>query len=306
MAEYRRYQPRRSSSQGGGWGRWLAIVGGIVVLVLIGKMVWGGKGKSPTTSNNNANTNVAIRLVTDNANTATNTNSTANLNTNTATNTNTTAATGSWANFSASKCTNAISNYGTAKRAVLTIGFSSANDSVGQVITSLKNAKVPADFFVSGAFATKNPDIVKSATTAGFAVYSQSFDSTDLTKLSDAEVISAITKTETAIVDATGVTSKPIFRPPAGSYTTNTLKLLRQQGYCAVLWTVDSYDWQDGMTAALAKERVMTAVAKQSGGSIIALHAGYDITPQLITDLVNELKSQGYEIVSLATLLNPA
>lgn len=306
MAEYRRYQPRRSSSQGGSWGRWLVIGGSVVVLVIIGKLVWGSQGNPQTTSNDNANTNVAIRLVTDNTNSAANTSTAANLNTNSATNTNTAVVTSSWTNFSTSRCPNAISNYGTVKRAVLTVGFSAANESVGQVITSLKDAGVPADFFVSGAFATKNPDIVTSATTAGFAVYSQSFDSTDLTKLSDAEVNSAITKTETAIVDATGVTSKPIFRPPAGSYTTNTLKLLRQQGYCAVLWTVDSYDWQDGMTVALAKERVMTAVAKQSGGSIIALHAGYDITPQLITDLVSELKSQGYEIVSLATLLNPA
>lgn len=303
MAEYRRYQPRRNNSQGGGVGRWLVIGAIIIALVLIGKMVWGGKKDSTSTTNTTSNENAGIRLVTDNANTATNT--AATLNTNTATNTNvSTVSSGSWDNFSVTSCPSAISNFGRTKRAVLTIGFSAANESVAKVLESLKQANVPADFFVSGSFATKNPTVVQSASAAGYAVYSQSFDSTDLTKLSDAEVTSAISKTETAIVDATDVTPKPIFRPPAGSYTATTLKLLRQAGYCAVLWTVDAYDWQDGMTVPLAKERVMTAVAKQSGGSIVALHAGYDITPQLITELVAELKSQGYEIVSLATLLN--
>jgi peptidoglycan/xylan/chitin deacetylase (PgdA/CDA1 family) len=71
------------------------------------------------------------------------------------------------------------------------------------------------------------------------------------------------------------------------------------------LWTVDAYDWQDGMTVAQAQERVMTAVKKQAGGSIVALHAGYDITPELITTLAEQLKTEGYEIVTLATLLNP-
>jgi len=304
MAEYRRYRPRRGSSQGMSWRRWLVIGVGIIILFFVAKMAFGGK-KDSTNSTANANsTNVEIRLVTDNTNTVVSNVNTV-LNTNTVSNTNTTATTATaWADFAVNTCTTAFSNYGTTKRAVLTVGFSAANESVAQVIASLKGAGVPADFFVSGSFATKNPDVVKSATTAGFPVYSQSFDSTDLTKLSDADVTSAITKTETAIVDATGVTSKPIFRPPAGSYTTNTLKLLRQSGYCAVLWTVDAYDWQDGMTATLAKERVMTAVNKQKGGSIIALHAGYDITPQLITDLIAELKTQGYEIVSLETLLN--
>ncbi len=304
MAEYQRYRPRRSSSRSGGWGRWLVVGGVVIALIVISKLAFGGKKTSTSPANTNANQNAGIALLTDNRNVAV-TNSAPVLSINATTSTNTASAgSGTWNGFSVKSCPNAISNFGTTKRVALTIGFSAANDAVTKVLDSLKQAAVPADFFVSGSFATKNPATVKSASQAGYTVYSQSYDSSDLTKLSDADVTSAVIKTETAIVAATGATSKPIFRPPAGSYTTNTLKLLHQQGYCAVLWTVDAYDWQDGMTAALAKDRVMTAVAKQHGGSIVALHAGYDITPQLITDVVTDLKTQGYEIVSLATLLN--
>lgn len=299
MADYRRYQPRRSGSSGGSWGRWFVVAGIVVVLLVVGKLIWGGK-KTDTTANENTNT--GISLITDNTNAAI----AANLNSNTNNNTNTIAASpsGSWNNFSTKSCPAAISSFGAAKSVVLTIGFSAANEAATKVFDSLKQAGVPADFLVSGAFAVKNSEVVKSAIQNGYAVYSQSYDSTDLATLTDAEVTSAITKAETAISAATGVSPKPIFRPPSGSYTAQTVALLNQQGYCAVLWTVDAYDWQDGMTVATAKERVMTAVAKQTGGSIVALHAGYDITPELIIDLVATLKEQGYSIITLAALLN--
>lgn len=303
MADYRRYQPRRTAASSTGWGKWLVIAVIVVATVFLIKLLFGSK--STTTANANTNstrdTN-GITLVTDgeNSNTsATNLNGNTNLNLNT----NTTAAVTGWKNFSTSSCPKAISNFGTAKQAVLTVALSAANDAEANAITSLKTAGVPADFFVTGTFATKNSAAVQAVAEAGFPVYSQSYDSTNLSTLSDADVATAVHKAETAIVSATGVTPKPIFRPPAGSYTDATLKVLRQQGYCTVLWTVDAYDWQDGMTVVQSSDRVMTAIAKQSGGVIIALHAGYDITPDLITDLVAKLKSAGYTIVSLNTLL---
>lgn len=296
MSDYRRYQPRRRGSSGINWGRWFMVAGVVVVLVVVARLVWGGK-KTDSTNN----TSGGISLVTDNTNAV----ATA-INTNVAANTNTAVVTsaGSWNAFSVKSCPNAISSFGAAKQVALTIAFSAANDAATQVLDRLKQAGVPADFFTSGTFAAKNPAVVKSAVQAGYAVYSQSYDSTDLAKLSDAEVTAAVTKAETAIITATGVSPKPIFRPPLGSYSAQTVTLLNQQGYCAVLWTVDAYDWQDGMTAAAANDRVMAAVAKQSGGSIVALHAGYDVTPELITVLTAALKEQGYTVVTLATLLN--
>lgn len=301
MADYRRYRPRRSGSAGGSWGRWFVVAGLIVVVIVVAKLVWGGN-KSDTKNTSNNNTTTGISLITDNVNVAL----TANLNTNASIDTNTAvvAPSGSWTNFSVKSCPAAISSFGAAKRVVLTIAFSAANEATTKVFDSLKQAGVSADFFASGTFATKNADTVKSAVQNGYAVYSQSYDSTDLTTLTDAGVTSAITKAETAISAATGVSTKPIFRPPSGSYNDQTITLLNQQGYCAVLWTVDAYDWEEGMTVSGAKDRVMAAIAKQTGGSIVALHAGYDITPGVITDLVTALKDQGYSIVTLATLLN--
>lgn len=294
MADFRRYQPRHGSSASGGWGKWLVAGGAIVLLLIVGKFVFGGRDKSSS----NSNANSSISLVTDNANLGQNTNG-APTNSNEAA-----TLSGSWADFSTTTCPKAVSSLGTKKQAVLTVGLSAANDQARQAIAALKSAGVSADFLSSGTFASNNGALLKEVRQAGFAVYSQSYDGTNLTSLSDEEVVAAIRKADDAISAATGSTSKPVFRPPSGSYNDQVVKLLNQEGYCAILWTVDAYDWQDGMTAAQAQERVLTAIAKQNGGVIIALHAGYDITPQLITDLSTALKSNGYDIVTLAAALN--
>lgn len=291
---YRRYQPRRGNASSGGPGRWVLIVVGIIVVLIVGKLMLGGKksdsGKKTTTTND------SISLVTDNSNTAV-----AGSTTNSSPTATTTA--GSWTGFTTSQCPSAISSFGTKKRVVLTIGLSAANDQVQAVLDTLKAAHVPADFLSTGSFAEKNPDLVKSVSEAGYPVYSQSYDGTSLTTLSDAEVTAAITKADTAITKATGISPKPVFRPPSGAYTAQTVKLLNQAGYCAILWSVDAYDWQDGITMAQAKDRVEQALAKQSGGSIVALHAGYDVTADLMKELINDLKSEHVEITNLAGLL---
>jgi len=183
----------------------------------------------------------------------------------------------------------------------LTFSLSAANEQAQQVMAALKEASVTADFFVSGAFTTAHQDLVKSIATSGYGVYSQSYDSTSMTNMTTAEATAAITKADAAITAATGVSPKPMFRPPAGSYSTDTVELLNEVGYCAVLWTVDAYDWQDGITADQSKQRVMDKIKP---GAIVALHAGYDVTPTVVKNLITDLKGRGYELVNLATLFN--
>lgn len=288
MAEYRTYRPRRSRS-GNSWGRVVVVLVVVAGLVLLGKWMFGGRGTSTTNTND-----TDIDLVSDQT-----TNTTTNENTNSAT-----GVTNAWDGFSVSSCPNAISTLPTAKQIVLTVGLSAANDQVTAALEALKQANVPADFLVSGSFATDHPDVVKQVADAGYVVYSQSFDGTDLAQAKDVDVTEQITKADAAITAATGSSPKPIFRPPAGSYSAKTVALLHEQGYCTVLWTVDSYDWQQGMTVEDSQARVLAAVEKQTGGSIVALHAGYDLTPSLIPSLVTALQTDGYTMVTLADALN--
>jgi peptidoglycan/xylan/chitin deacetylase (PgdA/CDA1 family) len=299
MPEYRRYRPRRSEASGLGFGRVL------IVMVLLAGLVWLGKvWFFHPTNTTQTNSTSDISLVTDNANVVV-VNATATANANTNTNSSTTTAAG-WESFSVTQCPTAISTFGKSKRVVITVGLSAANEQTTQALAALKTSGVLADIFVSGSFAKNHPDTVKAFSSAGFPVYSQSYDGSDLAVKKDSDVNDAISSAETAITAATGTSPKPLFRPPQGSYTDKTLSVLHDHGYCTFLWTVDAYDWQADAKVETSQQRVLDALDKQTGGAIVALHAGYDVTPQLIPSLITALRDKGWTIVSAAdALLKP-
>ncbi|MBI5466719.1 MAG: polysaccharide deacetylase family protein [Candidatus Kerfeldbacteria bacterium] len=299
MADIQRYRPRRSSTPGGAWRRWLGVLIGLGVLFWIGSLVFGGKPSS--SQNDNQLTNDSdISLTTDNRNTNT---VTSNANTATTANTNTAAqaAPGTWENFSLTSCPKAISEYGTKKEVALTFDIAAANDQAKEVLRLLQEHRTPADFFVTGAMVAKDTNFIKSISDAGFAVYNHGQENKDLTVMTNTDIAAQISKGEAAIMAVTGITPKPMFRPAFGNSNTQTVKLARQAGYCTVLWTVDAFDWKSDVTAEQAKQRVLD---KLRPGAIILLHAGYDITPTFLNDLVSAISGQGYTLVSLAQLMN--
>lgn len=292
MDDLKRYQPRRSSPALP-WRRWLLGVAIIIVLVLIGQAIF-GRGGSSTSQTKNSN-QAEITLVNDNTNT-----STAPLNGN-STISSAPVVAESWANFSVSSCRGAIGTASVTKKIVaLTFELAAASDQAKQVVSYLQQNKIPASFFSSGTFAEANPDFVKSVATAGFAVYNRGHKTVDMTTLSKEDIVASLSSTDQRISDATGQSTKPIFRPPYGSVSDGLVTTAKDEGYCVITWTVDGLDWQNGVTADQVTQRV---VDKLQAGAIIDLHAGYDVTLAVVMSIVGQLKTKGYTPVSLATLL---
>lgn len=198
-------------------------------------------------------------------------------------------------------CQEPISKYGDGKVAVLTFEMSAANENAANLIAQLKKDKVPASFFATGTFAEKNPDILKSIVMAGYSVYNRGYDSANLTTLTAETIPVQLTKAAVAIEAATGLSPTPYLRPAFNATNATVVAAATEAGYCIILGTVDATDWQDGVTAEAAVDRVM---GKLTPGMIIQLHAGYDITAAIVTGLVAELKAKGYSLVSLPSLIN--
>lgn len=301
MADYRRYQPRYSSG-GVHWRRWFLVGIVLVVVVLIGRGILGG---GRTTNDNSGDSEIS--LVNEGADGNTNIavpSDEANNNTNAGTNTNRSnepAGTEIFSDeFSLDICPTPISSYGDGKFIALTFDLSAANADAQKVLDSLKDKNARASFFVRGTFAEKNKDFVATVAKAGFGVYSGSYETKNLSALSNEEVANQVTRAETAIAAATGESPKPLLRPPSGDYDNDVLTAARAAGYCLVLWTVDAFDWQDGISAAESIQRVMD---KAAPGAIVALHAGYDVTAAMLPSLIDKLRSAGYTLVSVPTLL---
>lgn len=290
---FRRYQPRRSSGSTP-WVRFVVIGLVLVGLIFLGRAVFSGKGGSGSDNTNESK----ITLVNDTANT----NQAGDLPlTNVNSNTTSAPAEPEINTVPEGVCVEPLSKYGTDKVVALTFEMSAANDNAKNLLAQLKKDNIAASFFATGTFAEKNPAFLKSFVTEGYSVYNRGFDSTDLTTLTAEAIPVQLTKAATSIEQATGVAPTPFLRPAYNSTNATVVKAATEAGYCIILGTVDATDWQDGVSAQAAIDRVM---AKITPGAIIQLHAGYDITSAVVTGLVKAIKAQGYSLVSLATLVN--
>ncbi len=267
----------------------------IVILALVTRAMFVGKDNNQDTNNTNE---PDISLINDAADTnseATDTPANANSNTNSE------PLPPELATVPEGVCEQPLSKYGTAKVAVLTFEMSAANENATALLTQLKKDKIPASFFSTGVFAEKNPEFLKSFTNAGYGVYNRGYDSANLTTLTAEQIPVQLAKAAAAIESATGTTPTPFLRPAFSATNATVVTAATESGYCIILGTVDATDWQDGVTAAAAVDRVM---GKLTPGMIIQLHAGYDITAATVAGLVSELKAAGYSLVALPTLVN--
>jgi peptidoglycan-N-acetylglucosamine deacetylase len=151
------------------------------------------------------------------------------------------------------------------------------------LLSVLKSAGVRATLFNIGQNAASNPALVKAEAAAGMWIGNHSYTHPHLTTLSQSQMQSELSRTQSAISSAGGGTPK-LFRPPYGE-TNATLKTVESQlGLTEIIWNVDSQDWNGASTAA-----IVAAAARLTAGQIILMHDNYATTRAAIPQIVSGL-----------------
>lgn len=172
------------------------------------------------------------------------------------------------------------------------------------VLNALRREKVHATFFVVGSRARKHPALVRRIRKEGHAIGNHSFDHPDFSRLTLREMREQIRRTESVVSRQVGFSPR-LIRPPYGEIKPSQLAWAKASGYTVVNWDVDSSDWRQ-LSAQTVFRNVTRSVRP---GSIILLHAGGGSgqnlygTVQAIPKLVQWLRSQNYEPVTLPELL---
>ncbi len=168
-----------------------------------------------------------------------------------------------------------------------------------KVLDILKRHHVRATFFVLGENVVRNKGIVARAAAEGHEIASHSWNHPNLSKMSQAQVISQMDRTAAAIREATG--SEPaLMRPPYGA-TNRTLggMLMARYGTPSVLWDVDTVDWRHpGVNVVIRR-----AVGGAHNGSIILLHDIHASTLAAVEGVVEGLKARGFQLVTVSELI---
>ncbi|MCE5172137.1 polysaccharide deacetylase family protein [Paenibacillus profundus] len=173
------------------------------------------------------------------------------------------------------------------------------------VLDILKEHNIRATFFLVGSRAKAHPELVQRIVREGHIIGNHSYNHPLLTKLTLPAFEHQLKDTERVIEQIVGYKPR-YFRPPYGEISEKQLRWAGDHGYLVVNWDVDSNDWR-GLSASQIIRNVVNGV---SPGSIVLQHAGGSAhngylqgTVKALPAIINRLKAQNYEFVTVSELL---
>ena len=165
-----------------------------------------------------------------------------------------------------------------------------------QALDTLSKYGIKATFFVLGKNVSGNEEILKRMKADGHVIGNHSWSHPVLSKLSLDEAKKQITDTEDALTKVLGSSSK-LMRPPYGAITDDIRKSL---DLSFIMWDVDSLDWKSKNEAA-----ILTEIQREvKNGSIILMHDIHAETVNALPKVIDYLKGQGYDFVTIPDLLD--
>jgi peptidoglycan/xylan/chitin deacetylase (PgdA/CDA1 family) len=168
-----------------------------------------------------------------------------------------------------------------------------------QILDLLEQHGGRATFMVLGSLIDDRRDTLTRMVDMGSEVIGHSWDHRNMTKLSKAEIRAEIIDTSAMISAVTGV-SRPMFRPPYGSYNDAVKAVAAELGYSIIYWSVDTLDWKHRDPDWVYKA-VMNDV---EDGSIVLLHDIHPTTAEAMIRVIPRLIEAGYQLVTVSELLH--
>ncbi|MCM3690504.1 polysaccharide deacetylase family protein [Neobacillus niacini] len=191
---------------------------------------------------------------------------------------------------------------GSLQQKEIALTFDAGSDAIGiAILDVLKKHNVKATFFLTGSWADKFPNYAKRMAVEGHDIGNHTYSHPDAVNTNTNLFVQDIIKAEEAIKRATGVTPRPYFRFPFGTYNAAALKAVGGAGYpYSIQWTIDTIDWKQPSVEVIIS-RIQSGA---SNGDIILMHIGGINTPEAVDRVIPILKSMGYNLVTLTELLD--
>lgn len=165
-----------------------------------------------------------------------------------------------------------------------------------QALDTLSKYGIKATFFVLGKNVSGNEEILKRMKADGHVIGNHSWSHPVLSKLSLDDAKKQIIDTEDALTKVLGSSSK-LMRPPYGAITDDIRNSL---DLSFIMWDVDSLDWKSKNEAA-----ILTEIQREvKNGSIILMHDIHAETVNALPKVIDYLKGQGYDFVTVPDLLD--
>ena len=91
------------------------------------------------------------------------------------------------------------------------------------------------------------------------------------------------------------------YRPPQGKFSRNNLKQAQKLGYTTVFWSLAYVDWYVDQQPA-REEAFEKLIPRSHNGAVILLHSTSKTNAEILKELIQRWKEQGYTFGSLKDL----
>ncbi|GHU45576.1 hypothetical protein FACS1894120_0640 [Clostridia bacterium] len=172
------------------------------------------------------------------------------------------------------------------------------------ILDVLASEGVPATFFVTGDFASKYPEVVRSIYSDGHEIgngsnkYPKLIAGKGETAVGINEFIEDTNTASQFLKRLTGEMPK-VYRAPYGEYTDESITTLDGMGLIPVKWSKDSSDTKEPEPAVIVK-RVTKGV---KSGDIILLHSDIANTAKALPEIITALKAQGLSFGTVSDIV---
>ena len=159
----------------------------------------------------------------------------------------------------------------------------------------LRERGVKATFFVVGENIPGNEKLIAQMEKDGHLIGNHTYDHADISKLSDEKNCEELQKTSDLVKQITGHGTAYV-RPPFGNWKDS---MDCQVSMIAVKWTIDTLDWKSRNAAEIVN-KVMQQI---SDHDMILMHDYYATSVEAALQIVDKLKKEGYEFVTVEELI---
>ena len=184
----------------------------------------------------------------------------------------------------------------------LTFDAGYENGSTEKILDVLKEEQVPAAFFLVGNYLEKNADLVRRMVNEGHIVGNHTMHHYDMSKLTGKEAFTKeLTDLENLYRETTGQELPKYYRPPQGIYSTENLTMAKELGYKTVFWSLAYVDWNNDAQPT-KEEAFRKLLPRTHPGAVVLLHSTSATNAEILEDLIEEWKEEGYTFGTLEEL----
>ena len=186
----------------------------------------------------------------------------------------------------------------------LTFDAGYENGSTEKILDILREQQVSAAFFLVGNYIEKNADLVRRMEAEGHIVGNHTMHHKDMSKLTDeAAFAKELQDLETLYQETVGKPMPKYYRPPQGIYSQDNLRLAQKLGYRTVFWSLAYVDWNND-SQPTREQAFKKLLPRTHPGAVILLHSTSKTNAEILGELIEKWKAEGYRFGTLEELFS--